>query len=99
MSVLKKQHGSRTVRHRSEASVTVKGRRRLLPFLELVMSLCVAAVVAFAPCLASQGDVDVRMNEVPTGLFTDAEVAEIEAVMPLPEAMALIYMGRMSRNT
>ena len=96
MSVLKKQHGSRAVRLGNVASI---GRKRLLPFPEVVLSLCVVAVVAFAPCLASQDDVDVRMNEVPTGLFTDAEVAEIEAVMPLPEAMALIYMGRMSRNT
>ena len=96
MRVIKKNHGSRAVRLGSGASI---GRRRLLPFPEVVLSLCVAATVGFAPCLASQGDVDVRMNEVPTGLFTDAEVAEIEAVMPLPEAMALIYMGRMSRNT
>ena len=92
MSPLKKQHGSRAVKLGSVASI---GRRRLLPFPELVVCLCVAVVVAFTPCLASQGDVDVRMNEVPTGLFTDAEVAEIESVMPLPEAMALIYMGRM----
>ena len=96
MSVLKKQHSPSAMRHGSVASI---GRERLLLFPEVVVSLCVAAVVAVAPCLASQGDVDVRMNEVPTGLFTDAEVAEIEAVMPLPEAMALIYMGRMSRNT
>ena len=58
----------------------------------------VAVTLGPPPCLAAQDD-DVAApltNDIPTtaaaGLFTDAEVAEIESVMPLPEAMALIYM-------
>lgn len=73
--------------------------RRRLPLAQVVVPLFLAAVVtSFTPCLASQEDVNVQINEIPTGLFTDAEVAEIESVMPLPEAMALIYMGRMCRK-
>ena len=98
MRVLKKQQGLGVARLEDEASIIIKQLgivRRRLPLRQLAVPLFLAAVVIFTPCLASQDDINDGINEIPTGLFTDAEVAEIESVMPLPEAMALIYMGRM----
>ena len=102
MSLLKKQQGLGVLRLASEVSILIKqfgNVRRRLPSPQLKVPLFLAAVVVtFTPCLASKDDVDVQINDIPNGLFTDAEVAEIESVMPLPEAMALIYMGRMKRK-
>ena len=98
MNVLQKRKSLGVLRIEGEVSIkiTQMGQvRRQLPFRQYVVPLFFAAIVAFIPWVATQEDVNVRINEIPTDLFTDAEVAEIESVMPLPEAMALIYMGRM----